>query len=104
MNAFLMKLFFILKGVIFICCPFCAPRANAPTSVTFYYPQNRLKTSGEQKTENFSVPYRERGREGEKRKEREGRKRGSGGEGKGEGREGKRRGGEGKGEGRGPLD
>jgi len=34
-------------------------RANAPTSVTFYYPQNRLKTpTGEQKTENFSVPYR----------------------------------------------
>jgi len=31
------------------------PRANAPTSVTFYYPQNRLKTpSGEQKLKTFT--------------------------------------------------
>ena len=38
---------------------FGAPRANAPTSVTFYYPQNRLKHHLEnKKTENFFVPYR----------------------------------------------
>ena len=72
LNAFLMKLFLFLKELLsiahFISHEFdirsvrtliLRPQSQCSHFRNFYYPQNRLKTpSGEQKTENFSVPYR----------------------------------------------